>query len=408
MRVAVRVAVLGGGLQGCSTALALAERGCRVTLFDRNPALLSRAAVANEGKIHLGYMYAADPGLSTAKRMMQGALAFAPFFRRHLGKAAFGALSDPAVYLVHRDSQRTPDEVAAYLGEVHALIEDAAAGRAGDYFGQDLLRPPRRWADAEREAEFSPDQALAAFDTPEVAINPVTLAAAVREAIAASGRIEVRLERTITAVEESRDGLTVVSDGAEGPERETFDQTVNALWDGRLAIDSGFGLRPARPWLHRLKYGVSFRQPNRACRRSATIVSGPFGEVVCYGDGLTYLTWYPSCLLEISEALTPPDWPNHPGEPLRSEVARETFAALAEIVLPLARVDLAEVEDLHVKGGCIVAWGETDIYDAGSELHRRYEIGVHSVGRFHSIDPGKLTMAPYFAEVCAERIAGQA
>ena len=404
----MRVAVLGGGLQGCATALALAERGLSVTLFDRNAHLLSRAAVANEGKIHLGYMYAADPTLATAKRMMQGALAFAPFFRRHLGEAAFGALSDPAVYLVHRDSQRTPEEVEAYLGEVHALVEQAAQGRTDDYFGQELLRPPRRWDNAAREAEFSPAHALAAFDTPEVAINPVALAAAIREAIAAEPAIEVRLGRTVTAVEEDGERLMVVSDGAEGNEREAFGQAVNALWDGRIAIDSGFGLRPARPWLHRLKYGVSFRQPDRACRRSATIISGPFGEVVCYGDGLTYLTWYPSCLLEISEALTPPDWPNHPGEPLRSKVAAETFAALAEIVLPLARVDLAGVEDLHVKGGAIVAWGETDIYDPGSELHRRYEIGVHSVGRFHSIDPGKLTMAPYFADVCADRIAGRA
>ena len=81
----MQVAVLGGGLQGCCTALALAESGVRVTLFDRNEQLLSRAAVANEGKIHLGYMYAGDPSLSTARTMMRGALAFAPFFARHLG-----------------------------------------------------------------------------------------------------------------------------------------------------------------------------------------------------------------------------------------------------------------------------------------------------------------------------------
>src|SRR5207253_2589568 len=65
-RSQMHVAVLGGGLQGCSTALALAERGVRVTLFDRNSQLLHGAALANEGKIHLGYMYAGDPSLNTA------------------------------------------------------------------------------------------------------------------------------------------------------------------------------------------------------------------------------------------------------------------------------------------------------------------------------------------------------
>ena len=81
----ILVGVLGGGLQGCCTAIALAARRVRVTLFDKNDALLRRAAIANEGKIHLGYMYAGDPSLSTAKTMMAGTLAFAPFLERHLG-----------------------------------------------------------------------------------------------------------------------------------------------------------------------------------------------------------------------------------------------------------------------------------------------------------------------------------
>jgi hypothetical protein len=74
----------------------------------------------------------------------------------------------------------------------------------------------------------------------------------------------------------------------------------------------------------------------------------------------------------------------------------------------LRALDANTLEDVTVKGGVIVAWGKTDIYDPASELHRRFEIGTTSTGRFHSIDPGKLTMAPYFADVCADRIAGDA
>jgi hypothetical protein len=61
-------------------------------------------------------------------------------------------------------------------------------------------------------------------------------------------------------------------------------------------------------------------------------------------------------------------------------------------------------QNLAVRGGVIVAWGSTDIDDHASELHRRYDIGVHSYGGYHSIDPGKLSMAPHFAKVCADRI----
>ncbi|MEP0314863.1 FAD-dependent oxidoreductase, partial [Hyphomonas sp.] len=61
----MRVGVLGGGLQGCCAALAIADRGVPVTIFDRNRDPVTRAGAANEGKIHLGYMHAGDPSLKT-------------------------------------------------------------------------------------------------------------------------------------------------------------------------------------------------------------------------------------------------------------------------------------------------------------------------------------------------------
>ena len=188
---------------------------------------------------------------------------------------------------------------------------------------------------------------------------------------------------------------------------ERFDHVVNALWDGRMAINEKRGLRPNRPWLHRLKYGVSFRLPaGRRLPPSATFVSGPFGEVVSYDDGLTYLTWYPVCLQAISGDVAPPEWPTFPAEPLRSQLLEGTLGAMAQFVPSLRSLDVNALEDVIVKGGVIVAWGQTDIYDPASELHRRFEIGVTSHGRFHSVDPGKLTLAPFFADVCADRIAG--
>ena len=403
----MRVGVLGGGLQGCCIALALAARGIRVTLFDRNDRLLSRAAIANEGKIYLGYMYANDPGQSTARMMMRGALAFAPFFERHLELPADTmALSRPATYVVHRDSQRSVEEVSRYLVAVHALLREASEGRRGAYFGRDLSSGLRQWSDAEREETFDPAIALAAFDSPEVAIDPVALAELARRRVAEDPAIEVRLGHEVISVDDHDGSFDVCVTTKDGPRRERFDQVVNALWDGRFVINEKRGLRPNRPWLHRLKYGVSFRLPKAVpLPPSATFVSGPFGEVVSYDDGLTYLTWYPVCLRAMSSEVAPPEWQTYPAEPLRSELLEGTLHAMAQFVSPLAGIDVSELQDVTVKGGAIVAWGATDIYDPASELHRRFEIGVTSTGRFHSVDPGKLTMAPYFADICAARIA---
>ncbi len=273
----MHVAVLGGGLQGCCVALALADRGVRVTLFDRNDRLLTRAAVANEGKIHLGYMYAADPTLNTARRMMRGALAFAPFMSRRLGVPLDSfALSSPAVYLVHRDSQQSPEAVAGYVANVQSLLSDLAPEARSSYFGKDLRAPPRRWSEAERTETFHPEDILAAFDSPEAAIDPIALADLIRSRIAQTPTIELRLNQVVLGVDEDGERLRVRCDT---PPESGFDHVVNALWDGRLAVDATLGLKPGRPWLHRLKYGVIFRAPpGRPRPTSVTVVSGPFGR----------------------------------------------------------------------------------------------------------------------------------
>jgi hypothetical protein len=382
--------------------LALAERGIDVVLFERNSAILSRTAIANEGKIHLGWMYAADPSLATAKTMMTGALEFGPFFERYLGLAtARFETSVPASYVVHRDSQHSSEEVRAYFAAVHELLREASVATPGAYFGQDLARAPREWSAEERDQAFDASRVDTVFDTPEVAIDPLELARRLGEVIVSHPRIELRLRHEVTAASEA--GVTARNDGATGEER--FDAVVNALWESRLAIDATAGMSAERPWLYRLKYGIGFTWPADVPRPpSATIISGPFGEVVSYPDSTTYLTWYPTCVTEMSSEIVPPYWPASPERHLRAAMVAGTFDSLAAIVRALAPLRGRELDGLWIKGGPIVAWGRTDIDDPRSELHNRYEIGVHSRGNYHSVDPGKLTMAPFFAEDCAKRI----
>lgn len=402
------IAVLGGGLQGCCLALALAERGQRVALFDKNASLISRAGAANEGKIHLGYMYANDTSLRTAAVMARGALAFDPFMRKFLGSGspAF-ATSSPAAYVVHRDSQRPADEVAHYLQAAHDKIVETVNGGTAQYFGQDIMTRPQSWTRAERENEFDGAVAVAAFETCEVAVNPTALASELSGCVLNHPNIDVHLNSEIQSAESEGASIAVAGQCMGESFRRNFDHAVNALWDGRLALDRSFGVKTERPWLHRLKYGVSLKLPTGApVPKSATFISGPFGEVVSYPDGQIYLTWYPTCLRAITSVVTPPDWPNRCEGPLRDEILFGTLSQMSEFIPALRGLDPGAMPEAIVKGGAIVAVGETDIYDPQSELHNRYEIGITSSGRYHSIDPGKLTMAPYFADEFAGTLLG--
>ena len=70
------ILVLGAGLQGTGVALELARRRIPVTLVDQDPRPLNRASLRNEGKIHLGFIYANDRSLGTAFLQLEGALRF--------------------------------------------------------------------------------------------------------------------------------------------------------------------------------------------------------------------------------------------------------------------------------------------------------------------------------------------
>jgi hypothetical protein len=55
--------------------------------------------------------------------------------------------------------------------------------------------------------------------------------------------------------------------------------------------------------------------------------------------------------------------------------------------------------------GTIFAWGSTDIDDPKSDLHERRAIGVRAYDGYFSIDTGKLTCAPLFADQLAKQLA---
>ena len=272
-----RVGVLGGGLQGCCVALELASRGVPVTLVDENADLLTRTA-RQRGQGAPGYMYAADPSLRTARTMLAGALAFAPSLRRHLGEDLVLATSTPAAYVVHRDSQHGPDAVSGYLAAVHDLVAEAAGAPGAAYLGGDVLAPVRRWTTAEVSERFDPERAVAVFDSPEVAVDPVALAALLRRRFVHAPFRGVTRHRVESVKRDVDDRYEVGGTTGDDEWEETFNRWSTPCGAGgsRLTRPS---VRPGRPWLHRLKYGVSVRWPDRlAPPPSATVISGLSGR----------------------------------------------------------------------------------------------------------------------------------
>ena len=375
-------------------------------LFDRCDRPLTQAAYWNEGKIHLGLVYANDPIGRTYLRMLEGAVRFEALLRRWLDGPVPG-VSTPFYYGVHRTSLLEPARIEGHFASVEARYRILQSQGGTGYFGAGDERVTERLSSADAANLFNTDQIQTAFRTVERAVDVRRVAERLRSAITANDRITFRGGSDIAAVT-SKDGASyVVRGSAAGTSfTETYADIVNALWSGRLAVDRSNGLTAGRPWLYRTKLGIILRgRPDRPAVPSTTFVLGSYGDTVSYDDGSIYVSWYPDCLVGLSSDIVSPDFVGALDPARKRELALRSIAAMSDLVPALAPYrDGADIA--QVGGGIIFAWGAADIDDPGSELHRRYDIGVHSDGRYHSIDTGKYTMAPHFAVEACDRIEG--
>jgi glycine/D-amino acid oxidase-like deaminating enzyme len=397
----MRVAILGGGLQGACVAMELADAGVEVDLYDRNGRCLTQASARNEGKIHLGYVYAHDTTLETARTMIRGAASFCSSMRKWLGSEIDRVpVSRPFQYAVHRDSMLTTDAIAHHLSACCRIAREQFP-RGFDYFGQDCHDPPVRLADL--HPTYDGGAVAAAFRTPEIGIDTEILADLVRARLMRDPNIRCILRAEVLRVTANGRRHDVMFAIAGDAFSEGYDHVVNALWDGRLAIDATVGIAPTRPWLFRMKYYARVRAPGLKAVPSTTIVLGPFGDLVDFG-GDFYLSWYPAGATGRSSATTPPDWPRTLPEREAEDMLSSIIAGLATVLPGLAGVTRGDLDAWAVKGGVIFAWGATDIDDPQSGLHERANIGPQRHGRYHSVNTGKLTTAPLFGKLAAQNI----
>jgi glycine/D-amino acid oxidase-like deaminating enzyme len=395
--------VLGAGIQGICAALALQRAGWQVELIDRDPAPMLRTSLQGEGKVHLGYVYGNEPDRATAALMVEGALSFAELLDHWLPEPIDWALirSQPYVYAILADSMVSVERLA----EHYRWVDEAVTQRfkcGATYAGARTFTPSVPLLSHPRMG-FAGD-VVAAHLTSEIAVEPGRLRAALVAALQAVA-VTWLPGCTVSDVERKPHGFTVTATSDAGTViQRRADAVVNCLWDGRLAIDATMGIRAPRPYLYRLKHAVkaTLQQQSAPCP-TTTFALGPFGDVVWWSDGSVYLSWYPVCMTDVSTDLEPPRTWLPPATETPSarhrDLAAATVAALAQRIPALQglRID-------SVTAGVVVAWGDSDIDQPDSALHHRHAIGVHDHDGYLSVDTGKLTTAPLFAQHVVESL----
>ncbi len=383
-----QLAIVGGGVQGVTLALAIARRGLRSLILEKEDSLLTRASLRNEGKIHLGFVYALDESGRTTRAMVEGALTFSPLIERWCGGIEWPAYTSAGFgYVQMRDGLASADALGRHYESVLAEIERRAGDLGDSYLGHSLsgAEVVRHRGPAPAMVDGASD---AWFSTPERAVDPRMVCRALARAVALEPLIEVRTGTLVEDFEKSEYGFSLQTVAQSGRGRLSCGQVANCAWEGRPPLDrKAFG--EESELCYRIKHQVVVRGGDPGDLMPLTLVQGPYGDIVPWPGGDVYVSWYPVSRTHFGK---------DPAAELRAdaEVARRTTEELGKLFPDLSRFEVVD------HGPCyIMARGDTDIGDPQSGLHSRTPDAITEKGGWWSLSGGKLTSAPLASERCA-------
>jgi len=299
------------------------------------------------------------------------------------------------IYLCHRQSVVRPDAMAAYFHQVAHLIHQHPDARR--YFVDVSSCQIGRLNNQELSAITDSPEIVAGFRIPERSVSTNWVADRLTDALDSEVGIEKCMGTHISAVRPivvgEVDGPWLVESGQErfGP----YDYVVNALWEGRLAIDLKAGLKPLGPWSNRYRLSLFIHTDKPVDMPSAIIATGPFGDIKNYNLRDFYLSWYPSGLMVDSSEILPPSPPTL-DETQRSAIEDTVLRQLEDLLPGVARIR-EQIKSIDLRGGWVFATGQGELSNPNSTLHRRSEFGVTRLGAYLSVDTGKYSTAPSMA-----------
>ncbi len=250
--------IVGGGIFGVYAALALSRKGQKVILIEKEAALMKKASIVNQARLHSGYHY--PRSVATARmsddnkvRFTEDHKDFINFsFKKYYAIDRFGSFTDASQF----------ERFSKYINIKCDRIE-----------GHPL---------------FNYDRLEALYETTEYSFDPVLIAQYYREQVMKDVNIEVIFSTTIKRV--SPDGNQWQIEITNGLIYAT--EVINATYSMSNAINDIFGVDHI-DLMHEISEIALLTSPQMQ-NIGLTVMDGPFGSMMPYGkSGLLSLSSVP-------------------------------------------------------------------------------------------------------------------
>lgn len=254
------IAVIGGGLYGCRTALALSKKGLKVALLEQTDTLLGRASRYNQSRIHNGYHY--------PRSLM----------------TAMGS---------HKNYERFKEEYkSCVLDDFEHLYAIAGQGsKINAHQFQSFCKTvgiPLQEANKEQKSLFDFSRIDNVFVAQEVGVNTLALSNVLTKQVESDSNIEVFYNFQCEKVHKSAQLIHVLK--RDGEEVKASKGVFIATYAGANRLLLASELSPL-PLKFELAEMALIKRPKMLENYSITIMDGPFFSVMPFGaDGLATLS----------------------------------------------------------------------------------------------------------------------
>jgi hypothetical protein len=247
-----RVAIIGGGIFGVTTALVLA-RFCEVHLYERSASLLQGATFGNHNRQHFGFHYPRSP--ETAQQCLESHHDFQRFY----GEAE--VFDFPNYYCVAAEGSKvSPGNYLQFCD------------KAGLHYQREL--PP--------EGVLAQDKVALSLRVEEGVIDFATLRDNVLLRLKQEPHVHVHTEHTVKAGQMLAEGTKEITiSSGQQTTREAFDFLINATYAHYNTFCEWFGF-PQRNFQFNLQELDVIELP-RGLRLGVTIMDGVFPSFIPMG-----------------------------------------------------------------------------------------------------------------------------
>ena len=378
--------IMGAGIQGCCIALLLSKYYKNITIIEQENHIMLKSSAAQEGRVHLGFLYANDKSMKTGYKMLNDALNFSNCIDWNRMK------SKKYLYLNEINSLLTEEQVDEYFEKIQTKYNELiSTNKSLNYLGE---QPNHLYTKIKIPDYLNKDMFNVCYSTEEVGVVQNLLRDKINKKLIEKN-INIHFGEQILHLEKQNNKFIVNTN----KNKLIFDNVINCLWENKHKFDTQIN------YLHeinvniRLKCGVV--SETIECLKeysSINIINGPYGDFGnFYKHNFMYFTWYPISVVKMIV-----DDHNHDKNEiykLKSTLNDKEFIKQVKGHEKMFS-KIFNIEDLSfvnpkVSCNAVVANGINDIKYKDSYLHNRFNEAIFYDNNYYSIQTGKYTSAPY-------------